>query len=50
MKFIAKPCPCRNDFCKDWHVEPVAAMQGVSFTEEQARAVAEFLNDREKRR
>lgn len=42
--YIAKPCPCGDLICKDWHVEPVAAMQGVKFTEAQAQKVAILLN------
>ena len=42
--YRAGPCPCEDDFCKDWHVEPVAAMQGVKFTEAQAKKVAILLN------
>lgn len=44
MTYFAKPCPCGHPVCKNWFVEPVAAYQGVSFTEEQARAVAALLN------
>lgn len=38
----AIPCPCGK--CGYWLVEPEAALQGVSFTEAQARAVAALLN------
>lgn len=38
--FRVKPCPCG---CQDYHVHPVAAVQGVSFTKEQAEAVAKLL-------
>lgn len=48
-KYRAEPCACGHRVCKAWHVHPVAAVQGVSFTEEQARAVAEFLNELEAR-
>jgi hypothetical protein len=43
--YTATPCPCRSKACKDWHIEPVAAIQGVSFTKEQAEAVVELLNE-----
>lgn len=46
-RFRAEPCGCGARSCWHWHVSPVAAFQGVSFTEEQARAVAEFMNSRE---
>lgn len=42
--YVAKPCPCGHRFCKQWHVHPIAAFQGVSFTEEQAKLVAGVLN------
>ncbi len=42
--FRATPCPCGNSSCKNWFVDPVAAFQGVSFTEIQAKAVADFMN------
>jgi hypothetical protein len=35
-------CPCG---CKAWHVSGVAEVQGVNFTELQARAVAQLLGD-----
>lgn len=41
----AKPCPCGHSFCKDWHVEPQAAVQGVGFTKLEAEAVAFLLNE-----
>jgi hypothetical protein len=37
-------CQCGHRACKDWHVNPVASMQGVHFTYEQAFAVAKLLN------
>lgn len=40
----ASKCPCGDKGCVSWHVEPMAAIQGVSFTEEQAHAVAWLLN------
>ena len=43
----AQKCPCGHRHCKDWHVEPNAAVQGVSFTKEQAEAVAKLLNEKE---
>jgi hypothetical protein len=42
--FLAKPCPCGSPSCKNWFVSPVASVQGVSFNEAQATAVAVFLN------
>jgi hypothetical protein len=39
-------CPCGHRGCSSWMVEPVAAIQGVSLTEAQARAVADLLNAR----
>lgn len=47
-KYLAVRCLCDHPNCKDWHVEPVAAIQGVSFTREQAEAVAMLLNMIEK--
>lgn len=35
-------CPCGHPVCKDWHVGP-ASVQGVSFTEDEAKAVAILL-------
>lgn len=43
-RFRALPCPCGHRSCKNWFVDPVAAVQCVSFTKEQAYAVAEFMN------
>lgn len=45
--YRASRCPCGHRVCKDWHVEPVAALQGVKFTEKQAKAVASLLNEME---
>ncbi len=45
--YTISKCPCGNRVCKNWHVDPVAAIQGVKFTEEQARAVADLLNKME---
>jgi hypothetical protein len=47
MRYRAIKCPCGHPSCTSWMVEPVAAVQGVSFTKELAEAVAEFLNKRE---
>lgn len=47
-RFSAEPCGCGDKNCKDWHVDPVAAVQGVNFTQSDARAVAAFLNERHK--
>lgn len=44
MTHYAFPCPCGHPVCKNWMVSGVAAVQGVSFTEQQARAVAGLLN------
>lgn len=38
-------CRCGHRACKDWHVAPVAAMQGVRFTKAQAVAVATLLDN-----
>lgn len=43
-RYSASPCPCGHKACHSWVVEPAAATQGVSFTEVQARCVAELLN------
>ena len=42
--YRAIPCPCGHPACKNWFVDPVAAVQGVGFSEKQALAVADFLN------
>jgi hypothetical protein len=47
--YTPERCPCGHKVCKDWHVWPVAAIQGVSFTKAQATAVAELLNAMEAR-
>ena len=47
-KYRASRCPCGDPICEDWHVWPVAAVQCVKFTQEQAEAVAELLNNMEK--
>lgn len=39
----AEPCGCGDEACTHWHVYPMAAVQCVRFTEEQAKAVAAFL-------
>ena len=36
-------CPCGHPACTAWMVDPQAAIQGISFTEREARAVAELL-------
>lgn len=43
--YSAIRCPCGHNACRSWMVDPVAAVQGVSFSERQARAVAQLLND-----
>ena len=45
MAHYAQRCLCGHQGCRDWHVSPSAAMQGVSFTREEAEAVAETLNE-----
>lgn len=40
--YKATPCPC--GCCKDWHVSPIADVQGVGFSQRQAEAVADLLN------
>ena len=45
MMAHAVKCPCGSKSCTDWHVQPMAAMQGVHFTQHQAEAVAELLNE-----
>ena len=49
MRQVFRPmkCPCGHQACKNWFVDPVAAVQSVSFTQEQACAVANFMNSRE---
>jgi hypothetical protein len=42
--YVARPCPCGHRACKSWFVHPIAAVQGVHFTEEQARLVVSVLN------
>lgn len=44
--FRIEPCGCDYKGCKHWHIAPVADVQGVSFTQSQAIAVAELLNKR----
>lgn len=44
-KYTVSPCPCGHRACKDWHVCPVADVQGVHFTRQQAEAVAKLLNE-----
>jgi hypothetical protein len=44
MSSQAKPCGCNYSGCPDWHVYPQAAVQGVSFTEEEAKIVAAILS------
>lgn len=45
--YRAIPCSCGHRACKNWFVDPVAAVQCVSFTQEQAEAVAKLLNEME---
>lgn len=44
--FSATRCKCGHPSCANWHVSPAADIQGVGFTEDQAKAVADFLNAR----
>lgn len=44
MIYSASRCPCGHPSCRDWHVDGVAAVQGVGFTEVQARATAALLD------
>jgi hypothetical protein len=48
MRYTAIPCPCGHSVCKNRFVDPVAAVQCVSFTKNQAEAVARLLNKMEK--
>ena len=41
--YRAVSCPCGHGSCRSWLVEPVAAVQGVSLTREQAELVAALL-------
>lgn len=43
----AIPCPCGHPACKHWHVSGVANVQGVSFTEAQAKAIVVLLRQPE---
>jgi aspartate/methionine/tyrosine aminotransferase len=38
VTITAQPCPCGHTSCRDWHV------QGVGFTEHEARVVAAVLS------
>lgn len=44
--FTVEKCPCGHPACRDFHVSPIAAVQGVKFTEQQARTVVEALSRR----
>jgi len=44
MNYSAVKCPCGHPVCKSWLVDPVAAVQGVHFTEAQAKFVAAVMN------
>lgn len=46
--YRAVKCPCGDPICQAWHVAPVADVQGVNFTKDQATYVAAFLNGMEK--
>lgn len=43
--YRAIPCSCWSPHCRAWHVSPVADVPCVSFTQEQAVAVAKLLNE-----
>jgi len=43
-EYTAIKCDCSDKTCANWHVDPVAAVPGVCFTEEQAKMVADVLN------
>jgi hypothetical protein len=43
MTYRIERCQCGHASCKDWHVHPVAAVQCVKFTEEQAAVTAVAL-------
>lgn len=43
-KFTVSRCPCGHPACNDFHINPVAAVQGVKFTSLQAEIVAAVLN------
>ena len=40
--WVARKCPCGHKACQDWHVVPVAAVQGVKFTETEAKALVQL--------
>lgn len=42
--YTAEKCPCGSSTCKYWLVDPVASIQGVGFTEAQAKFIAAALN------
>jgi hypothetical protein len=44
VTYTASRCPCGHRACQDWHVDGVATVWGVHFTEQQAHAVAVLLN------
>lgn len=47
MRYRVSKCPCGHRACTNYFVDPVARYQGVSFTERQAHAVADLLNQME---
>ena len=47
-EYSAVRCNCGHRACKNWHVKPVADIHSVSFTKEQAEAVAKLLNEMER--
>jgi len=44
VTYHAVKCPCGAAVCRNWLVDPVANVQGVAFTEVQARFVTNVLN------
>lgn len=40
----AEKCPCGHRACTDWHVGPHAAVQGVRFSEQEAKVLAAVLS------
>ena len=45
--YRATKCPCGHPGCRHWHVWPVAAVQGVGFTQKQAEVIVGLLNTME---
>lgn len=47
QRYTIAKCPCGDAVCTNWYVYPIAAIQGVKFTQEQAQACADLLNKME---